>query len=386
MTAGTTESVNWEIEQLRRWGVLDKCLFLLPPGTVKDLTQRRGHLLRALSATAADLALEDEIDPRTEAAFRMRADGTLVRYVASGQDFFNTMLVILSFWKAMTSLSVREWDDLESGDVDDGRTDAGAVAQDRAEQAARESSMTPKPMKSAGIMKIGRYLAPVVASIARNKTDKALARIDTIMSRFERDPDLVDSLPALLSLRADLLGELGRWEESFASRELAIAHSQDNEWTWDASDFVEGNSFRAKLLVLNGEILLDYGPKDRETPVRAIEVFTRAVADATAAKERRTLAAAWLGLGRARVRSRRAGEALEAFRTAAQYYSRLGDVSHVVLCYQLGRDAAERVGDLREAQAFAGLLAATSEHMAEPGNASKDAHGDDAAWDRNTNA
>ena len=94
MVAGTSGGLRWEVSHLRQWGLLSKCLFVVPPGTGEE-TARRIFLL----------CDELEINPETldgfpyiaTLAFCVSPRGRLVAYVSNGRDWLGYGAVLTAF-------------------------------------------------------------------------------------------------------------------------------------------------------------------------------------------------------------------------------------------------------------------------------------------------
>jgi len=104
IVAGLTTSLQWEIQQLRKWGVLSKCLFLLPPDSPEQSTKRREILLHELMANDLQFAIEKETDVRREGAIVRTEDGSVSRCLVNGRHYLSYFWIVADFYGTIRGL------------------------------------------------------------------------------------------------------------------------------------------------------------------------------------------------------------------------------------------------------------------------------------------
>lgn len=87
LTLGATVSLKWEIEHLKRWRLLSKCLFVVPPCRDRDLPQRLELALDALDISQTERAQAARLPLRYLTAFRIAPDGTLHWEFSKSRDW-----------------------------------------------------------------------------------------------------------------------------------------------------------------------------------------------------------------------------------------------------------------------------------------------------------
>ncbi len=85
LTTGDTESLAWEIRHIKEWGMLQKCVFLVPP-LPEEQARRRIDL--ALSSLEVKESKRGTIPPAaTIAGFRVLASGSIQWFMCAGRDW-----------------------------------------------------------------------------------------------------------------------------------------------------------------------------------------------------------------------------------------------------------------------------------------------------------
>lgn len=87
LTLGATVSLKWEIEHLKQWHLLPKCLFVIPPCKDQDLPHRLELAFDALDVSPAERAKAARLPIRYLTAFRVRTDGTLQWMFSKSRDW-----------------------------------------------------------------------------------------------------------------------------------------------------------------------------------------------------------------------------------------------------------------------------------------------------------
>ncbi|MEH6622342.1 MULTISPECIES: hypothetical protein [Dietzia] len=94
LVAGTTEGLRWEIQKLKEWGFLEKCLFLVPPGRASETIDRVERLCDELQIPTSAL---DSFPVVELLGFCITARGRLVAYTANGRDDVSYFGAVVSF-------------------------------------------------------------------------------------------------------------------------------------------------------------------------------------------------------------------------------------------------------------------------------------------------
>lgn len=115
LTTGATQALSWEISQLRDWGVLSKCLFLIPPLPPEQADQRLALLLNALDVPEIELTKARKgVGLSTAVALRVQPDDTLMWFIAPGRDWV-AYLAAIAIHRAQTTM-VPRWHQGAIGD------------------------------------------------------------------------------------------------------------------------------------------------------------------------------------------------------------------------------------------------------------------------------
>ena len=94
MIAGTTEGLRWEIVHLRKWGLLERCLFVIPPGSTADTAARIERLCDELEISTD--ALEGLPSPAA-IGFCISPRGRLIAYVCNGREWLDYGALLTAF-------------------------------------------------------------------------------------------------------------------------------------------------------------------------------------------------------------------------------------------------------------------------------------------------
>lgn len=96
-TLGATTSLGWEIEHIKAWGLLPKCLFLIPPIS-EDISTRLQTAFRILGISDTEYNKATEIvSTDYMVAFRINSNGTVHWMLSVSRDWKAYLLAIIGF-------------------------------------------------------------------------------------------------------------------------------------------------------------------------------------------------------------------------------------------------------------------------------------------------
>lgn len=124
LTLGATTSLGWEISHIKQWGLLSKCLFLVPPRPNDDLPHRLEPAFDALGISSEERAKAYSLPASCIVAFHVLHDGTVQWMVAHGRDWGSYFVALQEFddWR------IQQVTDDTHYKSDDGPTEADDYA------------------------------------------------------------------------------------------------------------------------------------------------------------------------------------------------------------------------------------------------------------------
>ncbi|WEV59384.1 hypothetical protein OZX67_02135 [Bifidobacterium sp. ESL0728] len=120
---GITDSLKWEIAHLKEWGLLAKCLFVVPPDNEKRTKERVKIAFDALGVNKNEYEELDDMPVFIIAGFSVKPDGSVHWFWNFGRDW-SAYLSAVNVFEARTEMvegqendamsSEALWDDLEA--------------------------------------------------------------------------------------------------------------------------------------------------------------------------------------------------------------------------------------------------------------------------------
>jgi hypothetical protein len=324
LIAGATPALAWEIEQLKQWGVLGKCLFVFPPDMDQGTEARRDALMAALGVPARARALARLVPVALLAGMGMRDDGRPISYTATGRDFRNYLLTLTCFLLALdTNYSDAFW------------------ADDVTANPEPSSVLAPRPKRPARppaeLRRVIRRAMPFWIAYQRDDHANALAKCEQVVQQLAGERLPIEAIGYLAYWHGLLLGANDRWTEGVSELDRARAAASGVPWMWvDPAETMTGQEFAYDCC--EGIIeFLDALRAKGVGPVRRRGIAEEMVRLGTVLDDRRKTAKGHGELGYACALTGDLAAAAEAFATAAEMYQRLGDTK-----------AADEAADMRD--------------------------------------
>ncbi|KAB7790281.1 hypothetical protein [Bifidobacterium leontopitheci] len=212
-TLGATVSLHWEIEHLKQWGLLRKCLFLIPP--IDDgIEQRLWPAFDALGVNKDEYRKAATIPVPTMVGFRVNDDGSVHWLLGFGHDWTTYLYAIACFNAQL------DWLQGLAGDQASGRIAADpnpvqTVSRDEIEQAFHEGAAMRPGRPGATVRKTIKSARRALALEQIGEWDDAVAEYTRLIHAFDtahgnepapgntiyRDPDDAQSMAYLLYRR-----------------------------------------------------------------------------------------------------------------------------------------------------------------------------------------
>lgn len=176
-TLGATVSLHWEIAHLRQWGLLSKCLFLIPP--IDDgIEQRLWPAFDALGVNRDEYAKAITIPVVTMVGFRVNEDGSIHWLLGYGHDWTAYLYAIACFNAQL------EWTqglsrDMAAGRVSSDPNPVRTVSRDEIEQEFHEGA-TQRPSRP------GRTVRRTIRSARRAWSMEHIGAWDDAVTQYTR--------------------------------------------------------------------------------------------------------------------------------------------------------------------------------------------------------
>ncbi len=261
LTVGSTESLSWEIRHIKKWGMLNKCVFLIPPLSKKQFRKRLGLALDMLGVPADERSDEIlDIGPFV-AGFRILPEGAVQWLLCAGRDWG---AYFFSIARATGAASRR----LREEAHDNARPELNG---DTLELAGRDARARQRPLSPPrSVAKAARMTLAAGASFETGEGFvQAVAQYQTSIDRLLRGRS--SSPEALMYLRVVCLRckiRSKEWDESelVPEMEQLVRDSKQMPFVWVSPFFevLEGAEFRAWILGMIACAHRDLGARDKE--------------------------------------------------------------------------------------------------------------------------
>lgn len=291
LTVGSTEALSWEIRHVKKWGMLNKCVFLVPPLPGEQARRRLELTLDALGIQEDEKNGEIPESPHFIAGFRILPGGSVQWLLCTGRDwgaYFFSIARSTGAASRRLRTGAREHD---AGAAGDGKgaleRSEGATGGDKGalERAGREARARRRPLSpSEPVAKAARMTAEAGALFeAQENYAHAAVLYGTCIGRLSREPD--SSPEALMYLRVMRLRckiRAGTWSASelIPEMERLVRDAEQVPFVWISPTFevLGRDGFQAWMLSKIAAFHCALGNRGEERAAweRCLEAATRA--------------------------------------------------------------------------------------------------------------
>lgn len=271
LTVGSTEALGWEIRHIKKWGMLNKCVFLVPP-LPKEQFRRRLELALDTLEVGEDKRSREILDSAPfVTGFRILSGGSIQWLLCSGRDWG---AYFFSISRATGAASRRLREHAHGNDEAEAAENVGerAAHQDDAlEQTGFETRSRQKPL--APPRPVAKVARMTLRAGMQFEADEANAQtvaqyqacLDETLQKDKSSPEALMYL-RIMCLRCKIRSREWRTSELIPEMEQLARDSAGMPLIWisPAFEVLSGDEFRAWVLGMIAYAQHEMGAEDKE--------------------------------------------------------------------------------------------------------------------------